>query len=101
MKRQQAIKMLHAWHEDCIKAAKSLPKNYHAIVDTYERTFSSGTMFSYSACIWDEEKSKPALDRRWGYIYSFRTDETNVEEYNDLLEGFKADVERIANEHKK
>lgn len=95
MKRNQAIKMLREWHEECIKAATALKKPYHAIVDESERTYSEGTTFSYSACIWDEERNEPAVERRWGYIYSFWSDDTCNEVYNDCLAGFKSDIEKL------
>lgn len=101
MKRQQAIKMLNAWHEECIKAAKALPAPFHAIVEEQERTYTEGTTYKYEASIWNEEERTSATEYRGDCIYYFRTDKTNINIFNDALAAFKADVERIVNENKK
>lgn len=100
MKRNQAIKMLRQWHEECIKAAKALPAPFHAIVEEQERTYTDGTCYKYEAGVWQEDISEPATPTRRGDMYSFYSDEDNIANYNEQLEAFKADVERIVNEHK-
>ena len=101
MKRNQAIKMLRQWHEECIKAAKNLPAPFHAIVEEQERTYNSGTAFQYEAVVWNEDAMDRVTVRRWDNIYHFRSDEENTAIFNEKLEAFKADVAKVIEEHKK
>lgn len=101
MKRQQAIKMLRMWHEECIKAAKALPAPFHALVEEQERTYTDGTTYKYRACVWNEEEKTNATRDRGDYIYHFRTDETNIRIFNEELDAFKADLGRIIEESNK
>ena len=99
MKRNQAIKMLRQWHEECIKAAKGLPTGYHAIVETQERTYSEGTAYLYQAVIYDETSEDAAFARRWNNIYAFRSDDENIAIFNENLEAFKADAAKLKKQH--
>lgn len=101
MKRNQAIKMLRQWHEECIKAAKAIKAPYSVIVKTEERTYPTGTTFYCEARVWDEERNEPVTENREAKLYGWREDEVNIEEYNDLLVAFKADVSKVIEELKK
>ena len=97
MKRNQAIKMLRQWHEECIEAAKALPTGYYAIVEERERT--CGT-FHGTAVVWDGETMREASEWRKCAFYEDLTDEEDIAAFNENLEAFKADVKKVA-EHKK